>query len=83
MATQIFLELDDRRRASLGRIGRHSQYLVTEEDDGTLVFTPAAVVPELELRVLRSPAAMQALEEGIAAGERGEFGPRGWTSTSG
>lgn len=41
------IELDDRRRAALGKIGHkdHSRYLVTEQEDGTLIWTPAAVVP--------------------------------------
>lgn len=34
---------------------------------------------ELELRILRSPEMMASLHEGIAAGARGEWGPRGWT----
>jgi len=48
------VELDERRRVSLGRIGRqeHTRYLVTEESDGTLVFTPAVVLSELELKLL-------------------------------
>ena len=48
------VELDERRRESLGRIGRqeHTRYLVTEESDGTLVFTPAVVLSELELKLL-------------------------------
>lgn len=39
---------------SLGRIGwqEHTRYLVTEESDGTLVFTPAVVLSELELKLL-------------------------------
>ncbi len=48
------VELDERRRVSLGRIGRqeHTRYLVSEEADGTLVFTPAVVLSELELKLL-------------------------------
>lgn len=33
----------ERRRVSLGRLGRHTRYLVTEHHDGTLVFEPAVV----------------------------------------
>lgn len=53
MADQL-VELDDRRRVSLGRIGRpeHTRYLVEEEPDGTLVFTPAVVMSELEAKLL-------------------------------
>jgi hypothetical protein len=51
------LELDDRRRVSLGKIGKpeHRRYLVTEEPDGTIILTPAAVVSEHELRLLAHP----------------------------
>lgn len=48
------VELDARRRLSLGRIGRpeHTRYLVDEEPDGTLVFTPAVVMSELEAKLI-------------------------------
>lgn len=50
----MVLELDERRRASFGRIGRseHHRYLVTEEADGTIVLRPAVVMTELEARML-------------------------------
>lgn len=52
--TEQLVELDERRRVSLGRLGRqeHTRYLVTEEPDGTLVFTPAVVLSELEVKLL-------------------------------
>lgn len=46
------VELDDRRRLSLGKIGRHSRYLVREKRDGTLIFEPAIRLTEVEARVL-------------------------------
>jgi hypothetical protein len=54
---EVVLELDERRRASLGRIGRpeHRRYLVTEEPDGTIVLRPAVVMTELEARFLANP----------------------------
>ncbi len=47
MAEPVLIELDDRRRCSLGRIGNkdHRYYLVTEEPDGTLIWKPAVVMP--------------------------------------
>lgn len=55
---EVILELDERRRASLGRIGRpeHRRYLVAEEPDGTIVLRPAVVMTELEARLLANPA---------------------------
>jgi hypothetical protein len=51
---EVILELDERRRASLGRIGRpeHRRYLVSEEPDGTIILHPAVVMTELEARFL-------------------------------
>jgi hypothetical protein len=53
MSDQL-VELDDRRRVSLGKLGRpeHTRYIVEEEPDGTLVFTPAVVMSELEAKLL-------------------------------
>lgn len=50
----VVVELDDRRRTSLGRVGRkeHTRYLVEEQADGTLIWRPAVVVPEHELRFM-------------------------------
>jgi hypothetical protein len=55
--TQQLVELDTRRRCALGRVGRpeHSRYLVTEEPDGTLIFTPAVVMTQHEAAILRHP----------------------------
>jgi hypothetical protein len=62
---EVLLELDDRRRVSLGRIGRaeHRRYLAREEPDGTIVLSPAVVMSELEARFL----ANQQLIEQVSA----------------
>jgi hypothetical protein len=62
------IELDDRRRASLGRIGRpeHKRYLVEEQDNGTLILTPAVVLTETEYELLRNPALVASLQEAIS-----------------
>jgi prophage tail gpP-like protein len=57
------LELDDRKRASLARIARHTRYLVTVEDDGTLVLTPAVVMSTAEAAYLANPALVSSIEE--------------------
>lgn len=44
----MLLELDSRRRASLGRIARHHFYFVRVEEDGTIVLTPALVMTPQE-----------------------------------
>jgi hypothetical protein len=55
------LSLDDRRRASFGRIGRKtdSLYEVTELPDGSLLLTPAVVVSTAEKDLLTGPAALR------------------------
>ncbi|MGH9223185.1 MAG: hypothetical protein ACRD2W_05245 [Acidimicrobiales bacterium] len=67
MSTQldIVLELDERRRASFGRIGRpeHRRYLVSEEPDGTIVLRPAVVMTELEARLLANRALVERIRE--------------------
>jgi len=61
---EMMLELDDRRRASLGKIGKpeHRRYLVTEQPDGTIILTPAAVIAEHELALLRHPEVVARIE---------------------
>ena len=66
------LELDERRRASLGKIGRpeHRRYLVTEEPDGTLILVPAVVLSELEARFLANRELVNRVEANRAHPER-------------
>lgn len=70
------LALDDRRRASLAKFGRreHSEYLVDEQPDGTLVLTPAVTISAEELAVMRNPGLMNTLTRGL---ERRELRSRG------
>jgi len=51
------IKVDSRRRLALGRLGKaeHDQYLVTEELDGTLIFSPAVVMTQHEAALLRHP----------------------------
>ena len=55
---RILIEVDARRRMSLGRIGRveHTRYLASEQPDGTVILTPAVVMSEAEARILSDPA---------------------------
>jgi hypothetical protein len=45
------LELDSRRRISLGSLATHDRYLVEVEEDGTIVLTPAVVMSAAEARL--------------------------------
>lgn len=64
------IELDDRRRVSLGRFGRHDRYLVREQEDGTLILEPAVVLTEAEAAFLANPALVALIEEERAHPER-------------
>jgi hypothetical protein len=56
------LELDTRRRLSLGRLAQHDRYIATVEEDGTIVLTPAVVMTEAEARLLAVPAVQEMAE---------------------
>lgn len=43
--SQKLLELDARRRVSLGALAHHNYYFAEEQDDGVIVLTPAVVMP--------------------------------------
>jgi hypothetical protein len=62
---EVLIELDDRRRVSLGKLGRpeHRRYLAAQHPDGTIVLTPAAVITELEARFLANRALVERIED--------------------
>lgn len=66
----VLVELDDRRRLALGKIGRHSRYLVREESDGTLIFEPAIVMTEFEARFMARTDLVEQIMDDIAHPER-------------
>jgi len=61
----VLIELDDRRRASLGKLGRpeHRRYLARQDPDGTITLTPAVVMTELEARFLANRALVAQIED--------------------
>lgn len=69
---EVLIELDDRRRASFGKLGRpeHRRYLATEQSDGTIVLTPAVVMTELEAKFLANRALVERIEENRRHPER-------------
>ena len=46
------IEVDGRHRISLGPLARHSRYLAAVEADGTIVLTPAVVMPAAQAALL-------------------------------
>lgn len=49
--TGSLLEVDGRRRISLGALAEHDRYLAHVEEDGTIILTPAVVLPLAEARL--------------------------------
>lgn len=45
---QILLEVDSRRRISLGSLAKHDRYLVEVSEEGIITLTPAVVMPASE-----------------------------------
>jgi hypothetical protein len=66
------LEVDSRRRVSLGRIGHpeHTRYLAHEEPDGAIILEPVAVMPEIEARFLRNRALVDRIEDNRSRPDR-------------
>lgn len=62
------LELDERRRTSLGRIGRPQdrRYVVSELPDGTVILRPAVVLTEAELKLLSDPDRLARVDAALA-----------------
>ncbi len=49
---QIFLELDSRKRVSLGALAKSKLYLADVSPDGVIVLTPAVVMTKTEAEEL-------------------------------
>ena len=62
--TETLVELDERRRLSLGKVGRpeHRRYLAHEEANGTIILVPAVVMPESEARLLANHELVEQIE---------------------
>jgi hypothetical protein len=56
------VELDTRRRVSLAKIARHTRYLVTITEEGTIIMSPAIVRSEAEDRVRATPGLIEKIE---------------------
>ncbi len=69
MSDAVLVEVDSRRRVALARLGRKedTRYLVEEFTDGTLVFTPAAVMPQAFADLFANPELLAIVEKGSKA----------------
>lgn len=69
---EVLLEVDDRRRVTLGKLGKpeHRRYLAAEEPDGTIILSPAVVMSALEARFLANTELVERIEESRRHPER-------------
>jgi hypothetical protein len=65
------LEVDARRRVSLGALAEHDRYLASLEEDGTIVLTPAVVMPAAEARLHRAAATAAEVDDFLSNPEIG------------
>jgi hypothetical protein len=65
------LELDSRRRVSLGALATYDRYFVEVEDDGTIVLTPAVVMSASEARLHAAPETSRKIDDFLDHPETG------------
>jgi hypothetical protein len=63
------IELDDRRRVALGKVGKpeHRRYLAETHPDGTIILKPAVVVTEAQVRLWANPEVSALLDAEVDA----------------
>jgi len=66
MTAPTLVQIDSRKRASLGALARFDQYLVREEADGTIVFEPAVILTSAERAVLADNEFLSAIRNANA-----------------
>lgn len=73
------VEVDARRRVSLGRVGRRedTRYIVEESDDGVIRLIPAKTIPAREAFVWENPEVMKSLQRGMEQAATGKARSRG------
>ena len=67
--TLNILELDGRKRVTLGSMATAERYIVEVEADGTIVLTPAVVMSHMEAALLARPDILELVEESRASNE--------------
>ena len=69
--TQATICADERGRITLGSIAKSKRYLVSCNDAGQLLLTPAVVMPEYEAWLWSNPAALASVRQGLAEAAEG------------
>lgn len=71
---RVILDVDDRGRVSLGKLGFRSMQVVADStDDGGLILHPAVPMTPAELAHYQSPEAVTALDAAIASANEGRL----------
>jgi len=70
------LEVDARRRISLGALAEYDRYLADVEEDGTIVLTPAVVMSVAQARLNAAPQTGEAIDEFLDNPETGSYRAR-------
>lgn len=65
-------KIDSLGRINLGRKFAHEQFSVVQDEFGTFILTPVAVIPKRELWLWQNQEAMSAVREGLEQSARGE-----------
>lgn len=66
----VVIEVDSRRRVSLGKLGHHDTYLATEQPDGTIMLEPAVLLSEAEHAFLQNIDLRRQIDDNRAHPER-------------
>jgi len=67
---KVLLEVDSRRRISLGSLAAYNRYFAAVEEDGTIVLTPAVVMPAMEAEQLKVGALVDGFLDDPSTGSR-------------
>jgi len=71
---RVILDVDDRGRVSLGKLGfRSMQVVVDSTDDGGLIIHRAVPMTPAELAHYQSPEAVEALDRAITSANEGRL----------
>lgn len=65
------LEVDTRRRISLGPLAEHDRYLAQVEEDGVIILTPAVVMSAAEARLYAATETSRKIDDFLDHPETG------------
>ena len=65
------VELDDRRRVTLGRSATHDRYFMHVEPDGTIVLVPAVLMTQTEAALAANPVLAAKIDAFLADPSKG------------